>query len=265
MEIQGHRCYGDNEPHNSLRAARAAGLHPAVASVEFDVRLTLDGFVVVTHGPEGEDGKSLSATETMTLAEVQSVDIGRGERVPLLADLIDVCLEHGLIMNVELKDASEACIDKTLALLRHKNATDRCRISSFDRRALEMVLQKAPEIPIGALYHAGFFTPDGTYSRMPAPADFASWWERDRSKTPRADEDSVNLCAECINEELLAEVRRCGKRLMVWFPCVPTVAGFKEDAEFYKSLLGMGAAVVCCNNVDALAKVRDESVTWYVV
>lgn len=115
LEIQGHRCYGDYEPHNTLRSTRAAAADREVRSVEFDVRRTRDGHIVVTHGPEAgaSHGKSpgsqdLSRLESLTLAEAQSVDIGKGERVPLLADLVDICLTAGLIMNVELKDAWEA-------------------------------------------------------------------------------------------------------------------------------------------------------------
>lgn len=38
----------------------------------------------------------------------------------------------------------------------------------------------------------------------------------------------MNLCAECIDEAIVAEARRHGKRVMAWFPCVPVTPGWKD-------------------------------------
>merc|ERR1719356_11619 len=118
LEVQGHRGWGDTQPHNTLRAFRAAVDHPGISSVEFDVQQSVDGHLVVTHGAE----VGPSAVPSRTLAELQGPDLGHGERVPLLADVIDVCLAGQLLMNVEMKTADTAVIDSTLALLRQKDA-----------------------------------------------------------------------------------------------------------------------------------------------
>jgi glycerophosphoryl diester phosphodiesterase len=52
FEIQGHRGFGHLAPHNSEEAFYLAGIVQGVDSVEFDVRQTSDGVLVVSHGPE---------------------------------------------------------------------------------------------------------------------------------------------------------------------------------------------------------------------
>lgn len=60
--LEGHRGYGHLARHNSLTAFRLAQADPSVAWVEFDVRKTRDGVLVVTHGPDGDTAQKPSRT-----------------------------------------------------------------------------------------------------------------------------------------------------------------------------------------------------------
>lgn len=254
VEVQGHRGYGDLAPHNTLAAFRAAAAHAGVQSVEFDVRRSADGHLVVTHGPEFGPH---SDVEKATLAELRSQDLGGDEGVPTLEEVIDVCLAGGLIMNVELKAAEgSANVADTVALLRKKGALPSSRISSFDREMLKQVIAIAPEVPIGPLYHpgTGLVDPDDKskgYGYHEAPADFAEWF-----KDHAVEGDSVNLRAEAVlrTPSLIEAAKSCGKQVMVWFPCRTNV-GFEDGEETYRRLLDLpGVDVICCNRPDLLAE-----------
>jgi len=74
--------------------------------VELDVRLDGDGRVVVLHDTTLErvsEGRETRSAEAMTAAELSRVDVGRGERVPLLKDVLAWSLERQARVNVELK------------------------------------------------------------------------------------------------------------------------------------------------------------------
>lgn len=249
VEVQGHRGYGSLAPHNTLSAFQKAAANPEVQSVEFDVRVTSDGQLVVTHGPE--IGPEIAKA---TFAELQAVDLGDGERVPLLADVVDTCLAGNLVMNVEIKPgASEEETLKTIALLRHKKALPFCRISSFDRGILKTVLKAAPEVPIGALYHMGSRPIDptdpayGSYFEK-EPEDFATWFA-----DHKVEGDSVNLRAEAVLRDvrMLDQAREAGKKVLVWFPCSAKPA-YDDSEAVYRRLIDLGVDGICCNRPDIL-------------
>eukprot|EP00927_Polykrikos_kofoidii_P049303 TRINITY_DN4337_c0_g1_i2.p1 TRINITY_DN4337_c0_g1~~TRINITY_DN4337_c0_g1_i2.p1 ORF type:complete len:306 (+),score=62.92 TRINITY_DN4337_c0_g1_i2:53-970(+) len=274
VEVQGHRGFGNSAPHNTLKAFRSAAQHPCLRSVEFDVRRSRDGVLVVTHGPE--ISSALSNTETALFEEIRSVDAGDGEFVPTLEEVVSVCLEGGLIMNVEVKAPPKALVDaaldavgasraggdepganhlavvdETLALLRRMEALQSCRISSFSREVLERVKQLDAGIPIGALYHAALRPNDekdpslGDF-REPAPEDFATWL-RSGPNESLVPGDSVNLCAECVTAELVAAAKAAEVKVMVWFPSRAAKA-FEETSEMLDRHIELGVDVVCTNN-----------------
>lgn len=255
IEVQGHRGFGDLAPHNSLKAFQAAANLAGVDSVEFDVQMSSDGHLVVSHGAE----HGPTAVMSQTLAQLQQADLGEGEHVPLLSDVIDVCLSGGLKMNVEMKTADPAALDATLELLRRKDALSCCRISSFHRAALQHIMRVAPEVPLGALYNSSIApldpaNPDAGSITQPTPADFASWFAD--HKVPG---DSVNLKSETVTTAEIEEIRRCGKQVMIWYPGSRQPKYFDSPDE-YRRLLTFDVDTICCNRPDTLVQVLAEQV-----
>lgn len=250
-EIQGHQGYGELAPHNSLAAFRKAAADPNVKSVEFDVFSTKDRFLVITH----------ENAESQTLQEVQAVDIGDGERVPLFLDVIDVCLAGGLFMNVEIKRGGgdvETTL-RTVALLRTRNALGHCCISSFGRAILRVVAEACPEVPIGCLYHesTGYKDPADPSKGIifeDEPADFLSWMDVPARRSVEG--DSVNFRAEALllKPDLVRQARAAGKKVMAWFPFT-TNPGYEDSFSVYKRIVDLGVDVVCCNRSDILVEV----------
>ena len=103
--VFGHRGARHAAPENTMMAFELA-LTEGADGVELDVRLDGDGRVIVLHDTTlarvSEDRETRSA-EAMTAAELSRVDVGRGERVPLLKDVLAWSLERQARVNVELK------------------------------------------------------------------------------------------------------------------------------------------------------------------
>eukprot|EP00397_Hematodinium_sp_SG-2012_P038326 GEMP01041680.1.p1 GENE.GEMP01041680.1~~GEMP01041680.1.p1 ORF type:complete len:254 (+),score=75.60 GEMP01041680.1:282-1043(+) len=235
LHIQGHRGYGINAPHNSIKGFELAGKHPNVKSVEFDVRCTADGHLVITHGPEVGH---LSETEKLSFEDVCRVDIGDGERIPLLSEVMDVCVRHNLGMNVELK--TKHALEGTIKMLREfPGALPLASISSFDRSVLKKIIELEPSIPIGSLYNA--MQENGL--RTPTPGDFATWNGESRP------EDTINMCVELVTAEDVKDIHAANKKAMVWFP-VTSPPGFEESPAMVKKMMDFGVDIVCVNDID---------------
>jgi len=255
--VQGHRGYGNQAPANTLAAFRSAAVDSCMHSVEFDVRVTGDGHLVVTHGPEMP---GVCSIDHSSLAELQAVDLGEGERMPLLADVVDVCLEGGLLMNVEIKPGTgPEKVEQTVQLLRSKGALPSCRISSFDRDILRQVMRAEPTVPIGALSNANIRPVDPEDPSKGAifeevPEDFLSWFG-----DHRIEGDSVNVRAQAVLQapSLVEEAKAMGKRVLAWCPS-KNDPGFEEGEALYRQLIELGVDVICTNYPDVLASVLQQ-------
>lgn len=138
-KVWAHRGARSAAPENTMAAARAA-LAQGAFGWELDVRLTLDGAVVVAHDQglrrvtdiarrPGLPGRGDHLADRLTLAQVRSLDAGSwfarrdpfgtvaagevqpqelaafaGERIPTLAEALEWTRDAGLSVNVEIKD-----------------------------------------------------------------------------------------------------------------------------------------------------------------
>lgn len=143
--MMAHRGNSGLAPENTL-AAFAAAIDTKSEWVELDVHLTADGEVVVMHDATVDrttDGSG--AIADLTLAQIKALDAGswfspefEGERVPTLADVVDL-LGKRLRINVEIKSAADpASAAKVVAILREGGVLQQSMISSF---GLEAVLE----------------------------------------------------------------------------------------------------------------------------
>jgi glycerophosphoryl diester phosphodiesterase len=103
--VLGHRGARHTAPENTLLAFELARQEGA-DGIELDVRTDGAGRVIVLHDValgRVSNGAETRAAEALGPAELARVDVGRGERVPLLADVFAWAREHALRVNVELK------------------------------------------------------------------------------------------------------------------------------------------------------------------
>jgi glycerophosphoryl diester phosphodiesterase len=160
--VIGHRGAAARAPENTLagfRCAKALGCD----WVEFDVRLTADGALVLCHDDRLDrttDGKGRVGDKS--LQEIRQFDAGAwfgsgfvGERVPSLEEALTVCSELSLGANIEVK-AERGLAEQTAAavsasLSRLGGGKPAVLVSSFAVEALAAMRDLAPQVPRGLL------------------------------------------------------------------------------------------------------------------
>ncbi|MCI3924701.1 glycerophosphodiester phosphodiesterase [Paenibacillus sp. TRM 82003] len=142
LVVAAHRGFKAEYPENTLLAFKEA-MALGVDMIEFDLRLTRDGELVVIHDATVDrttDGEGL--VRSYTLKELKRFDAGgwfapsfRGLQIPTLEELCELLSGYpNVLLNVEIKKdvtARQAADDAVAALARH-GYIDRCVFTSFD-------------------------------------------------------------------------------------------------------------------------------------
>jgi glycerophosphoryl diester phosphodiesterase len=130
------------------------------AGVELDVRLVRSGEVVVLHDPalgRVTQGADRRAVEGLSWPDVRQADIGGGEHIPLLSDVLDWAAPHDLIVNVEVKSDVRRRRDLLRGVIQllkaHPYATRGVVLSSFDPRFVWRLARALPGVPSAFLFH----------------------------------------------------------------------------------------------------------------
>jgi len=156
--IIGHRGAALSAPENTLAGfCMAAALH--VEWVEFDVRLTRDGRVILLHDDTLERTTSgRGAAAALTFAEIRQLDAGKwfgadyvGQPVPSLEETIDLLARLKLGAVIELKPAPDAEAETgraaaSIVAERWPAALPAPLISSFKPAALAAARDAAPQL-----------------------------------------------------------------------------------------------------------------------
>jgi glycerophosphoryl diester phosphodiesterase len=131
--ILGHRGYRARCPENTLLAFREAAAHGA-DGIECDLQKAADGRYLVIHDPVTDrvSTEHLFVHES-TLQELQRLDVGSGERIPTLEEMLDA-LPGGAYLDLELKEETltPADAEGVAAVLDAHRSRERLMISSFD-------------------------------------------------------------------------------------------------------------------------------------
>ncbi|CAM5285779.1 glycerophosphodiester phosphodiesterase family protein [Streptomyces viridochromogenes] len=129
------------EPENTLRsfvAAQQAGLDV----IELDLHLSKDGALVVMHDTDVDrttDGTGAIADKT--LAELRTLDAGRGERVPVFEEVLDAVRTP---LQAEIKDVAAA---RALAeVITRRDLVSRVEVSSFHDDAVAEIARLVPGV-----------------------------------------------------------------------------------------------------------------------
>lgn len=170
--VWAHRGASAHAVENTM-AAFGLAADARADGVELDVRTCASGEVVVFHDPSldrlaGRPG----VVATMLWSELRAVEV-RGERVPLLDDVLDLCAARGLRVNVELKGdvpSRMALVRAVTTLLGRRSASEleRILVSSFRPEMLFAVRRSFGRVP-GAF----LFDPENTGLRRSAALLFA--------------------------------------------------------------------------------------------
>ena len=137
------------DPGNELNSLASIDVlrQLGVDGIECDVRRTGDKQLAVHHDAVLPDGRPVAATHSRDLPA----------DVPLLAEVLDRC--EGLLVNVEVKnfrrdaafDTAERVTHLVVDLLERRGGGDDVLVSSFGSAALDVVRERAPEVPTATL------------------------------------------------------------------------------------------------------------------
>lgn len=154
MKVIGHRGDSGRAPENTILAFKKA-IEVGADGIELDVHLSIDKYLIVRHDEFLNTDQGIKKIKDMTLKEIKEVDVGKGERVPTLDEVLNVICQRDFLLNVEVKygyskypGIEETLIDK----LRLFNMTSKTIISSFNFDSLRKIKKIAPEFSIGLLY-----------------------------------------------------------------------------------------------------------------
>jgi glycerophosphoryl diester phosphodiesterase len=135
--VVAHRGAWGAAAENTLEAFDAA-IRLGADMIEFDVRRTGDGRLVVCHGPRFDD---------LPLSGVRYEAFGSGGAPPRLEEVL--ALAHGRItLDVELKE--RGCVPEVIPLL-EQFGLDRCMLSSFHDDVVREAKLRAPDLTCGLL------------------------------------------------------------------------------------------------------------------
>jgi glycerophosphoryl diester phosphodiesterase len=217
-----HRGGSLEAPENTMAAFRHA-IEIGMKYVELDVQLTRDGEMVVIHDETLDrttDGSG--AVQDYTLEELREFDAGikfseefRGERIPTVREVMELCTLRGVGVVVEIKEPgiNKGVEEKLAGLLGEMwmRGAENIWCISFDHDAIRRMRELDASLPLGFLYE--WNTPN-----------FVS-----------ADEAVQAVCpyfaSALANPEQVAEAHRLGKFVLVY-----TV----NEAEHMRALVAAG-------------------------
>lgn len=220
--IIAHRGDSAHAPENTLAAFRTAAEHGADA-IEFDVKLSADGQVIVIHDQTVDrTTNGHGDVRALKLAALRELDAGAyfgqcftGERIPTLEELFETVSQQ-LHLNIELTNYAtpgDDLVSKVAELVTKHGMQRRVLFSSFFPRNLRRARALLPEVPGGLLAWAGW---------LGFPARRFGWKKGYLALHPHL---------SSVSAELVNRLHSAGKRIHVW-----TV---NTDADM-KHLVGLG-------------------------
>ncbi|MCE5208218.1 MAG: glycerophosphodiester phosphodiesterase [Chloroflexi bacterium] len=162
--IFGHRGASGYAPENTMAAFELA-IRQGADGIEFDVKLSSDGHVVIIHDPSVD--RTTNGTgwvKNLTLKELKALDAGSsfssrfaGEPIPGLAELFEH-LRDQIYFNIELTNyttQNDALPEKTAELVLQYHLQDNIIFSSFSKKTLTRIKALLPQVPVAMLASRG--------------------------------------------------------------------------------------------------------------
>jgi glycerophosphoryl diester phosphodiesterase len=205
--IIAHRGDKAFSPENTLSAFKQAASKGADA-IEFDVKLTADGTVIILHDQTVD--RTTNGTGNISkipFSALRELDAGVqfpgkfvGERVPTLEEVFET-VGKTLFMNIELTNYStpnDALVEKVVDLVKKHRMQGRVFFSSFFTRNLNKARQLLPKVPGGLLTLPGYL----------------GWWGRTFGW--RGGYKALNPFITDTTARLVERVHAAAKQIIVW-------------------------------------------------
>lgn len=218
--VVGHRGAAGVEPENTIRGFRYA-LELGVDYTECDVHLTKDDHLIVMHDSTVDrttDGTG--AVRDLTFAEVRSLDAGQGERVPTLAEVLEVVRDKAILL-IELK--GEGVEEQAVRSVRDMQMDDQVIFTSFHLDRIQEVKRRDPSLKVGAIF------------RQP-PEDACQ-------QALEVDASGIGVYHRSLCRELVGQAHRHGLDVRAWNP---------DTVPEMRAVIDLGVDGVSSNRPDLL-------------
>lgn len=144
----GHRGAAAYEPENTLRSFKKA-IELGVDMVEFDIRKTKDGKLVVIHDKKVNrttNGKGL--VKAYTFEQIRKLDAGKGEKIPTPEEIIDITEgKCGLVIELKEGDTEKQITE----IIKTRKIEEKVIIVSFYPQFLQNIKSLHPKLKVGIL------------------------------------------------------------------------------------------------------------------
>ena len=219
-----HRGARNTAPENSMAAFEAACAQGA-AWVETDVKITHDGIPILMHDDTlDRTTNGRGAVAEKTWSEIQNLDAGNGQRIPLLTDLLQMAIGKYLHLNLEIKPCPGRTQATAMVILIEASKMwpddhPAPLISSFETEALTIAARLRPDWPRGLLL-------DG-------------WHENWPELVRLTEANTINLDATTLTQQRVEQLKTAN---------IPILAYTVNDPARAKELIGWGISAVFSDN-----------------
>lgn len=217
--IVAHRGASHDAPENTLAAFRLA-LEKGADVLETDLRLTMDGRIVLLHDAATKrtaGGADHQVAETPSEV-LRALDAGRGEKIPFLEELLDL-VPPGRALFPEIKCGREI-LPALEAALRRSGKLRQVTLIGFDLEVMAEAKARLPEVPV--LWLRG--TEKEPAAKKPLPHR-PEWAATAKSRGL----DGLDVHHEGLTPEFARAVKAAGLSLHVWTVNDPAVARRAAD------------------------------------
>lgn len=227
-----HRGGAKLAPENTIEAFDR-GLAAGADGLEFDVRLSRDGEVVVIHDPT----INRTTPGTGAVSDLTADELSRW-RVPRLREVLERYRDHALI--IELKESNGLLARKVVDLVREHDATDRVALGSFHATPMRIARELEPRIPTGAAKPEIRLALYASYIGIaPVWASYQSLQVPERSRGRRV-----------VSRRFIRAAHRAGLAVHVW-----TV----DEERDMRRLIGWGVDAIISDRPDVAIRIVHET------
>jgi glycerophosphoryl diester phosphodiesterase len=146
--IIGHKGAAGLAPENTLLSYTTA-FELGIPMIELDIHETLDGHLVCIHDESVDrTTNGVGIVCEMTLNQLKRLDAGKGERIPLLSEVLDFA-RNKLRINIEIKTLGVE--SRLVDLVASRNMIGDVLVSSFFHGTLLAIKELNPIIKTAAL------------------------------------------------------------------------------------------------------------------
>ena len=213
VEIIAHRGASEEAPENTLAAFRLGWEQGD--GCELDIHLSKDGRIVVLHDATTKRTAGVDKpVAQQTLAELQALDAGSGERIPTLEQVLEILPEKKRLY-IEIKCGAEILPELQRALDKFPAKKPRLAIIGFGYETMAQAKKVVPGIPV---YWLSSSKADKKTGKAPELDDLIA-------RCRAAGLDGLDLHHEFpIDKDFVAKVHAAGLKLVTWTVNDPEIA-----------------------------------------